>query len=69
MQWVDEDSLNLLSSLISDKTIQYLLLVVVYRNYEVGATNTFMVSLNKMKERGVFTKQFQVCNFKQERRE
>ena len=56
LQWADSASLTLLKTIMSDKDIQYLLLVGAYRDNEVNDTHPLMMTLNDIKkELGIFS--------------
>ncbi|MEP0871906.1 AAA family ATPase [Trichocoleus desertorum AS-A10] len=52
LQWADLPSLNLLESIISDPSTQYLLLIGAYRDNEVSATHPLMHTLKQIQQAG-----------------
>ncbi len=53
LQWVDSASLNLISLLLTDKSIKHLLIIGSYRDNEVDQLHPLMIMLQEMKELGV----------------
>lgn len=53
LQWADLSSLNLLSALLTDSSIKYLLLIGAYRSNEVSDTHPLMSSLENLQKKGL----------------
>ncbi len=53
LQWVDSASLNLISLLLTDKSIKHLLIIGSYRDNEVDKLHPLMIVLQEMKELGI----------------
>ncbi|MGI2901933.1 EAL domain-containing protein [Tolypothrix sp. VBCCA 56010] len=55
LQWADKASLNLLKTIMSDATIQYLLIIGAYRDNEVNASHPLMMTLEEIETQGVLS--------------
>ncbi|QFS49719.1 serine/threonine protein kinase [Nostoc sphaeroides CCNUC1] len=52
LQWADSASLKLIQLLINDPNSQYLLLIGAYRDNEVSATHSLMLTLSELQQAG-----------------
>ncbi|KYC43850.1 PAS domain S-box protein [Scytonema hofmannii PCC 7110] len=56
LQWADRTSLSLLKTIISDRTLQHILIIGAYRDNEVDATHPLMGILEEIKqEQGIIS--------------
>ncbi|MBD2438432.1 AAA family ATPase [Nostoc sp. FACHB-110] len=53
LQWIDSTSLKLIQSLISEANSGYLLLIGAYRDNEVSAAHSLMLTLDEIKKNGI----------------
>ncbi|MBW4610721.1 MAG: EAL domain-containing protein [Hassallia sp. WJT32-NPBG1] len=51
LQWADKASLKLLKTIMSDATIQYLLIIGAYRDNEVNPSHPLMMTLEEIKKK------------------
>jgi len=65
LQWVDQDSLNFLSMLVSDKSIKYLLVIGTYRSEEVNDSHPLIGTLQEMKKKAIIN-EIEVLNLSKE---
>ncbi|NEO72377.1 serine/threonine-protein kinase PknK, partial [Moorena sp. SIO3H5] len=57
LQWADTATLKLIELIMTNEETEYLLLIGAYRDNEVNATHTLMLTLDKLGELGVTLKQ------------
>lgn len=53
LQWADSASLNLISSMMTDRNLSYFLLIGVYRDMEVAPHAPLMITIETIKKSGV----------------
>lgn len=53
LQWADSASLNLIKNLMQDSSMNYLFLILAYRNNEIDDTHPFNLTINSLKKEGV----------------
>ncbi|MGI8499845.1 MAG: EAL domain-containing protein [Hassallia sp.] len=62
LQWADKASLNLLKIIMSDATIQYLLIIGAYRDNEVNASHLLMMTLEEIEKKPGFLSSIHLDN-------
>ncbi|MEO1052918.1 MAG: ATP-binding sensor histidine kinase [Bacteroidota bacterium] len=60
LQWADHASLRLLRALLSDKSMQYVLVIGAYRNNEVDASHPLMLLINDLEKQGQAAEQIEI---------
>jgi PAS domain S-box-containing protein len=55
LQWADGASLSLLKNIMSDLTLQHILIIGAYRDNEVDATHPLMMTLNEIGKEGLIS--------------
>jgi histidine kinase len=65
MQWADSASLSLLSSLMSNTELKYLLCICAYRDNEVSMGHPFISTINDLRKKGANINEINVDNLKE----
>ncbi|MDY6905912.1 MAG: AAA family ATPase [Thermodesulfobacteriota bacterium] len=60
LQWVDSASLHLLRSILTDKTVQYLFVILTFRNNEIDRNHLFYQILEDVRASGVPVSEIEV---------